>query len=412
MNTHKSSSEKGQSMVMIILMLLAFVAMLALVLDGGLAYASRRKAQNAADAGALAGAAVMCQPDAYTDDPTTVALDYAIAHNGADPDPTLTYVTLDTEDKIVTVDATVTYDTAFAFIFGVDPGHAKATASAACSPVCGSSRVMPIAWSCRAPVTEVEQEESESTACTIKYGPGNLYIIMDSIPYDGDVVCQNEDPTSPIDCDIDDDGFDDIAPGSGARSWLGLRGTYLNPDATFVLAKVIEGYYNPPPLVTRHRWFSADGGLVDKPYEEAKLLEGQTVLVPVFDQFCDKEAETCPPNPLPHEIDVVRTDPNGQLAFHIYDLAAFHITCVVGDPLKDSCPGRTQFVEDNPALFDNKLYADLPADLKLIIGGWTNVNQYRTIEGYFVEGYAEETLACEPGTESSEVGSWTVTLLK
>ena len=61
MNIRKHSSEKGQSLVMVALLFMAFAAILALVLDGGNAYAARRQAQNAADAGALAGATYMCE---------------------------------------------------------------------------------------------------------------------------------------------------------------------------------------------------------------------------------------------------------------------------------------------------------------------------------------------------------------
>jgi uncharacterized membrane protein len=52
----RQNSESGQFLVMLAVMLLALLAMLALVLDGGTLYLRRREAQNAADAGALAGA--------------------------------------------------------------------------------------------------------------------------------------------------------------------------------------------------------------------------------------------------------------------------------------------------------------------------------------------------------------------
>jgi len=48
--------EGGQSLVLVALALLAMLALVALVLDGGNAYAQRRRVQNAADAGAVAGA--------------------------------------------------------------------------------------------------------------------------------------------------------------------------------------------------------------------------------------------------------------------------------------------------------------------------------------------------------------------
>jgi Flp pilus assembly protein TadG len=47
--------EKGQSVVLITLVLIGLVAMMGLIFDGGNAYFQRRRMQNAADAGALAG---------------------------------------------------------------------------------------------------------------------------------------------------------------------------------------------------------------------------------------------------------------------------------------------------------------------------------------------------------------------
>ncbi len=55
MNAIGLISERGQTLVLVSLAFLAFVAILALVLDGGNAYTAKWQAQKAADAGALAG---------------------------------------------------------------------------------------------------------------------------------------------------------------------------------------------------------------------------------------------------------------------------------------------------------------------------------------------------------------------
>lgn len=55
MNTKVSSKERGQSLVLVALASVALVAAVALSVDGGNAYNQRRVAQNAADAGAVAG---------------------------------------------------------------------------------------------------------------------------------------------------------------------------------------------------------------------------------------------------------------------------------------------------------------------------------------------------------------------
>lgn len=53
---HSSRSESGQAIVLIVVALIAMLAVTGLVVDGGMAYADRRQAQNAADSAALAAA--------------------------------------------------------------------------------------------------------------------------------------------------------------------------------------------------------------------------------------------------------------------------------------------------------------------------------------------------------------------
>ena len=68
--------------MLVALLFLAFAAILALVLDGGSAYAARRQAQNAADAGALAGATFMCEYQDATGG-ANKATEYAMTRNRA-----------------------------------------------------------------------------------------------------------------------------------------------------------------------------------------------------------------------------------------------------------------------------------------------------------------------------------------
>ena len=92
--------------------MVVLVALAALVIDGGFAYAKRREAQNAADAGALAGANALCAGNPGLAEPQ--ALDYAINRNGA----TAAEVTWST--KVVTVTTTIPHQTFLAGIFGSD----------------------------------------------------------------------------------------------------------------------------------------------------------------------------------------------------------------------------------------------------------------------------------------------------
>ena len=75
-----TKKENGQSIILVVLMLVGLIAMLALVLDGGKFDTQRRSAQVAADAGALAGAREYC----ITDNRTAAenrALEYAVTRN-------------------------------------------------------------------------------------------------------------------------------------------------------------------------------------------------------------------------------------------------------------------------------------------------------------------------------------------
>ena len=54
-------SESGQVFVILVLVLLGLIGFTALAVDGGMVYSERRRAQNAADAGALAAALAKTQ---------------------------------------------------------------------------------------------------------------------------------------------------------------------------------------------------------------------------------------------------------------------------------------------------------------------------------------------------------------
>src|SRR3990172_7333160 len=87
MNGPARVSRQGQSLVIVTLLLFALMGMLALALDGGNGFFQRRRAQNAADAGALAGARELCLVEG--DLPTKqaaaagAAWEYAVVRNGA-----------------------------------------------------------------------------------------------------------------------------------------------------------------------------------------------------------------------------------------------------------------------------------------------------------------------------------------
>jgi hypothetical protein len=214
MNLNPRQHEKGQTLIIFAVVMVVLVALTALVIDGGFAYTKRREAQNAADAGALAGANALCAGN--DDQAIPQALDYAINRNGA------TDATADLGTKSITVTTTIPQATFLAGIFGSDEVTTHATASAGCYTPCEGIGVLPVAWACQPPAGGVI-----SDTCAVQYGPSNLYVIMDSKKSGDDFFCQDPPnsglPTGTLDCDIDNDGVDDLETG-GNRSWLDLTG--------------------------------------------------------------------------------------------------------------------------------------------------------------------------------------------
>ncbi len=75
----KSPSERGQAMVLIALVIIGLIAITGLAVDGGMAYANRRQAQNAADAAVLAASLAKLRGDNYI-----YAAEQQVRENGYD----------------------------------------------------------------------------------------------------------------------------------------------------------------------------------------------------------------------------------------------------------------------------------------------------------------------------------------
>ncbi|MEA3345827.1 MAG: Tad domain-containing protein [Chloroflexota bacterium] len=130
--------ERGQVMVIVALAMTAMLAMSALVLDGGYAYLQRRRMQNAADAGALAGARELCSEEG---NPEATAVDYAQRNRAEDVDED----DVDIDGNTVTVTAHTTFDTFFAGVIGVPEMSISAEAKASCQPAKSTTGLRPIA---------------------------------------------------------------------------------------------------------------------------------------------------------------------------------------------------------------------------------------------------------------------------
>ena len=324
--------EKGQTLIIFAVVMVVLVALTALVIDGGFAYTKRREAQNAADAGALAGANALCAGN--VDQAIPQAIDYAINRNGA------TDATANLGTKSITVTATIPQETFLAGIFGSDEVTTHATASAGCYTPCEGIGVLPVAWACQPPAGGVITD-----TCAVQYGPSNLYIIMDSKKSGDDYFCQDPPnsglPIGTLDCDIDNDGMDDLETG-GNRSWLDLTGS---AGAGNLRDWIRNGF---PGALKEHTWFGGQAGVADSIFQEVNSRVGTVVILPVFDSYCKgKPNSVCPDDVHPQD-QFVYSGGTSQTYFHVITFSAFHITCVSSPPGHNTCPGKDAVWAANP----------------------------------------------------------------
>lgn len=148
----KLRREEGQNMVVVALAMVAMLAFLALVLDGGFAYAQRRRMQNAADAGTLAGARELALEG--TDSQIYAKIDeYTRVRNGATSFEA-TYMpggepigagTVPPDAIGVRVEAVVAFPTFFAGVIGINELTVQAQAATQYGPLGAGGALLPMA---------------------------------------------------------------------------------------------------------------------------------------------------------------------------------------------------------------------------------------------------------------------------
>jgi hypothetical protein len=359
-----AQSERGQSAVMVAVLLVALVGMLALVLDGGNAFFKRREAQNAADAGALAGAREWCNTQNATS-AANRALEYAVTRNGA------TKADVKVSNGLVTVSATITMTPAFGAVFGVSELDPGGIATAGCFvPTAATGDVLPFAWACPTTSTDPDAE-----SCAIPYN--HPMVVMDSDKTGTQFPCQNPPGTLPgINCDPDGSGINEYVA-DGNRSWLNLDG-----GPTSNLALWINGGYNA--TINTHTWFGGQQGVNDSVFQAVGNNVGKTYVVPVFYYYCNLKG--LPQSVCPSQWDTNDSPPgdtvvgqNGNVSyFYVTKFSLFHIDCVDEGgtiatvvPLSHGqCP--EEWLVKHPT---NPLFSNIKPSAK-------------TIEGYFLQGTA------------------------
>ena len=374
-NTH---TQRGQALVLVALAIIGMLAMLALVHDGGTTFMNRRAMQNAADAGALAGARQLCITRSETD-AEFVAHQYATYWNSAQAADEVA----DIDARTVVVTATRQVNTFFAHFIDRDFIRAQAVAEASCINATSGEGVLPIAWICRPPIRPNDPEDPQT--CEGDYitehdlevildndiSPDiydELYIIMDdvSVPNELDAVCQ---PEGNLVCDLDGDGEDDLLS-MGGRSWLDLSG---GGGGASELVDWING--ENVPGVGEHYWLTGQSGTANSVFQAVGDHVGDIVIIPVFDEICDSDdvVNECDWHEGDPQ-DVDQTGAGGGLNFHIISFSLFYISCVNSPGVPGpECPGHKW-------ARDNGIFAAMSG---------VNANNPKTIEGYIFQGTVE-----------------------
>jgi Flp pilus assembly protein TadG len=116
---HKNTTESGQAIVLLAISIVVLLGFTALAIDGGMVFADRRAAQNAADAAALAGA--LQKSNGRSDADVLLAAENSLHSNGFDPANMILSQSTVTDFSgayhLITVELTSTTDTSFAHLF-------------------------------------------------------------------------------------------------------------------------------------------------------------------------------------------------------------------------------------------------------------------------------------------------------
>ncbi|MGC8780014.1 MAG: pilus assembly protein TadG-related protein [Anaerolineae bacterium] len=279
------SAEAGQTMAYVALAMVALLALAALAIDVGLAYSTRRHMQNAADAGALAGAQALCRGEG-ADGARAAALRYAVANGAQTANVTVEQVGL---GGSVSVTARNTVGTFLAGVVGLRQVNVGADAQAVCGPVntgraCG---IAPMAF----PYQQWQQVKGQC---------GREFIVIDS-----EKVCGRD-----VVCDLN----------NGDRGWIDLPHVdldlYDTPCVQSCGQATIRCYLENdyPAPISLPACLRAQPGVAASNFRRIGDFAGRIMRVPLYDRGCSWPGD--PP---------VEGGCGGQSAYHIVDFACIEI---------------------------------------------------------------------------------------
>ncbi len=414
-----SSSERGQTIIIFVLGMLIVIGFIALVIDGGNLYWQRRVAQNAADAGALAGAAVLCSPGSIglsDAEKITIAQNKAIEYIQANQalavvDDIQVGSLVDSDGQssgrldYVEVDSTIQFETIFGGAIGVNSLSTSATARAVCLPAVAAEGPLPVSWTCKAAASGDEDPE-----CVIEY-PTGAGCTFGNDPYfifadmHGDVPL-GVSCALPAEADNPPDGKVDcaaigiqIVENEVNGAWLDLTGTDAGVNAS---AWTQAGYYGFPGYLNRHTWYPNVVSNFENAFsaiDEYRLGSVEplfpVVVIPVYDVNFMGDPSSNANASWHNGQDAISGNVNtSRNYFHIASLASFQIMCVDTGP-DDSCPGESWLLDQlNDQEHDHETSTRL-----------------RTVEGCFTHS----PVMGPRGTTSNasdDTGAYSVTLVK
>jgi hypothetical protein len=368
--------ERGQSLVLITLVIFALVALLALVLDGGMAYSQRRAAQNAADAGALAGANIYCSTG-NVNQALDKAYDYADFNNA----PVAHGTSATFSNGAIRVDAQIEYDSFFAGILGYDIMNVGATASAGCFLPCYGN-VIPVVLACKPPEEDGSgnwQEGPEDDCFVYEHQDADVrYVIADS---------------NFIECDYGDDVCEQFSQtfSPGLFAWLDLE---EGGSGTGKIRAIING--DTDLTIYLPTWYRETTGNRNPIYMDLQDYIDEIFTVPIFNKRCRegdprvKCIDKCNNDNCEDE-SVVPSDfynGSGIEYFNIHRLAQFKIKCV--------CTGNNNCEHNGNGCSGREALAQKMRDLGANNG---QINSMNTVEGVFVQGTSDDVSGrCGDGT--------------
>jgi len=281
MNQKHAHKSDGQALIQVALAMMFLLLIVSVAVDVGHLYAERRRMQNAADAGALAGARELCLLKGQQA-AENAAQTYATTKNGAD-DADVSFPA-DGKGWWVKVVANESADLFLGGVVGFPSADVNAEATAACGAVSRACGFMPVGW------PEGQWAKMYHSGC----GPDHWFIMIE-----GPVSCGPL--PGDVNCDLDGDGIDEMAVLGTAYNVQG----YLNlpvPDpnlypspcdnctggAKYLTCLVGNGYAGVIPLPS---CVHTKTGVTTSVMMEIGNRVGDSLGFPLFDRLCGQPGD-------------------------------------------------------------------------------------------------------------------------